>query len=71
MNKFKSFLNKNVAKVTTAFAVTATSINAYAVDTSAITGKVTEGFSAAEIVAIAIIGGYASMFVFKLIKRML
>lgn len=71
MNKFKSFLNKNVVKVTTAVAVTATSVNAYALDTSAITGKITDGFSAAEVVGIAIIGGFATMFVFKLIKRML
>lgn len=72
MKKFKDFLAAKKAAVvlfltSLLFAVEANA----AVNANDIISKLTENFTTAELVGVAIVGGFATLFVFKLIKRML
>lgn len=42
-----------------------------AVQADSIISKLTENFTTAELVGVSVVGGFATLFVFKLIKRML
>lgn len=72
MKKFKDFLAAKKAALVLFLAsfLVAAEVNA-AVNSNDIISKLTENFTTAELVGVAIVGGFATLFVFKLIKRML
>lgn len=45
--------------------------SAFALDTGPIISSINENFTATEAVAVSVIGGFAGLMVFKLIKRLL
>lgn len=72
MKKFKEFLAAKKAALVLFLSslLFAAEANA-AVNANDIISKLTENFTTAELVGVAIVGGFATLFVFKLIKRML
>lgn len=64
-------IKNNLAKVGVAVSAAVATSSAMAMDVAPVISSINENFTATETVAVAVIGGFAGLMVFKLIKRLL